>query len=164
MSCIRAVSVWVCLAFSALLFGQVGTEGAFFGTVADGSGSSVPGAHVKATHLATGLSKEAVSDVQGNFSILSLPIGQYSVVVTADGFKQWELPDAQITVGDRTRLSPVLTVGAIIRVGKRHRRTRSSCKRRRASAETVVQMQQIRSLPLDTRNPLALVATAPGMQ
>ena len=163
MSCIRAVSVWVCLAFSTLLFGQVGTEGAFFGTVADGSGSSVPGAHVKATHLATGLSKEAVSDVQGNFSILSLPIGQYSVVVTADGFKQWELPDAQVTVGDRTRLSPVLTVGAVsesISVTSDAELLQTE----KSDAETVVQMRQIREMPLDTRNSLALVALVPGMR
>src|SRR4051794_9116120 len=102
--------IWLCLACS-LLTGQIGTEGAFFGTVTDSSGSSVPGAEVIATHLSTGLVKQTVTDVQGNFSLLALPIGKYSVAIKARGFKIWQVTDAELTVGDRNRLSPVLSIG-----------------------------------------------------
>jgi hypothetical protein len=97
----------------SLLRSQIGTEGAFFGTVTDSSGSSVPGAEVAATHLGTGLSKPSVADVQGYFSILAFPIGPYSVTVKAKGFKTWEVTAAELTVGDRTRLAPILNVGDI---------------------------------------------------
>src|SRR5579872_1067824 len=98
MGKVSFASILLCLAAS-LLPGQIGTEGAFFGTVIDSSGGSVPGADVVATHLDTGLSKQTVSDEQGNFSILALPIGKYSVTVKARGFKTWEVAAADLTVG-----------------------------------------------------------------
>ncbi|HYW41898.1 MAG TPA: carboxypeptidase regulatory-like domain-containing protein [Bryobacteraceae bacterium] len=146
----------------SLLPGQIGTEGAFFGTVTDSTGSSVPGAEIVATHLGTGLAKQTVTDVQGNFSILALPIGRYSVTVKAKGFKTWEVA-AELTVGDRSRLSPALTVGDTsesVTVSGNSELLQTE----KSSAETVVQMQQIRELPLDTRNPLALVSLVPGMR
>src|SRR4051794_25491686 len=108
----RNASIWLCLVCS-FLSGQTGTEGAFFGTVTDPSGSSVPGAEVKATHNATGIVKLAVADGQGNFNLFALPIGKYSIAVTARGFKTWTVSEVELTVGDRSRLSPVLSVGEI---------------------------------------------------
>jgi hypothetical protein len=159
----------LCLAFALLLFacsqlfGQAGTEGAFFGTVTDSSGSAVPTAEVVATHLGTGFSKQAETDAQGSFTLFALPIGKYSVSVKAKGFKTWQLTEAELTVGDRSRLSPVLVVGEItesVSVVANAELLQTE----KSSSETVVQMQQIRELPLDTRNPLALVSLVPGMR
>ncbi len=154
----------LCLLVAGLTgWAQIGTEGAFFGTVTDSSGSSVPGAEVAATHIAKGLVKRTVTDAEGNFSLLSLPIGRYSITVKATGFKTWEVSPVELTVGDRSRVSPVLTVGEIsesvsVTANAELLQTEKS------SAETVVQMQQIRELPLATRNPLALVSLVPGMR
>ncbi len=146
-----------------LLTAQIGTEGSFFGTVADGSGASVPGAEVTVTHLGTGLVKVATTDAEGGFSIPALPIGRYSIVVKAKGFKSWELSGSELTVGGRSRISPVLTVGEItesvsVTANSELLQTEKS------SAETIVQVRQIRELPLASRNPLALVSLVPGMQ
>ncbi|QOY89589.1 TonB-dependent receptor [Paludibaculum fermentans] len=146
-----------------LLPAQIGTEGAFFGTVTDSSGSAVPGAEVAALHVGTGLLKRATTDADGSFSILSLPIGQYTVTVKAKGFKTWEIAKAELTVGDRNRLSPVLTVGEITE-SVSVTGNAELLQTEKTSAETVVQMRQIRELPLDTRNPLALVSLVPGMR
>jgi len=154
--------IWLCLACS-LLPGQIGTEGAFFGTVTDSAGASVPNAEVVATHIATGISKQAVTDSQGNFNLFALPIGKYSVAVKAKGFKTWTLTDSELTVGARNRLSPVLTVGELtesVSVVSNAELLQTE----KSSAETVVELQQIRQLPLDTRNPLALIALVPGMR
>ena len=154
----------MCLGVACLaLFGQAGTEGAFFGTVTDATGGSVPGAEVVATHLATGLSKQTVTDVQGSFNLLAMPIGKYTVVVKAKGFKKWQVTDAEITVGDRNRLAPVLTVGETTE-SVEVTANAELLQTEKSSAETVVQMQQIRELPLDTRNSLALVSLVPGMR
>src|ERR1035437_7964192 len=148
MRTICLASILFCLAGS-LLPGQTGTEGAFFGTVTDSSGSYVPGAEIVATHLGTGLSKQTLTDVQGNFNMLALPIGKYTIRVKAKGFKTWEAAGAELTVGDRSRLSPVLTVGDIsesVSVSADSELLQTE----KSGAETVVQMQQIRELPLDT--------------
>src|SRR4051794_20319961 len=102
--------ICLCLA-STLLLAQVGTEGSFFGTVSDQTGAGIPGAQIEVTHLATGVSKQAVTDGQGKFTILALPIGRYSVTVQAKGFKTWRLGDTELTVGTAMRVSPVLAVG-----------------------------------------------------
>src|SRR5689334_5402978 len=106
-------AILLALASAFLLIAQIGTEGAFFGTVTDASGSSVPGATVTVTHLGTGLSKQTVTDTDGTFSLFALPIGKYTVTVKATGFKTWQMNDAELTVGDRSRLSPALTVGEV---------------------------------------------------
>jgi hypothetical protein len=159
---VRSASIWLCLACS-LLTGQIGTEGAFFGTVTDTTGGSVPGAEVIATHTATGIIKAAVTDGQGTFNLFALPIGRYSISVKAKGFKAWTSSDLELTVGDRSRISPVLTVGEItdsVSVVANSDLLQTE----KSSAETVVQLKQIRELPLDTRNPLALIALVPGMR
>lgn len=154
----------ICLFVTFLpLPAQIGTEGAFFGTVTDSSGGSIAAAEVAAMHVATGLVKRATTDTDGSFNILALPIGQYSVTVKAKGFKTWEVASIELTVGDRRRISPVLTVGEItesVSVAANAELLQTE----KSSTETVVQMRQIRELPLDTRNPLALVSLVPGMR
>src|ERR1035438_8633183 len=48
-------------------------------TFADQSGAVIPGAKVTAKNLDTGFTKEVLTNASGDFEILSLPIGQYSV-------------------------------------------------------------------------------------
>jgi len=86
------------------------------------------------------------------------------VTVKANGFKTWELKDAELTVGDRSRLSPVLAVGNMTTESISVIADAELLQTEKSSAETVVQMQQIRELPLDSRNPLRLVSLVPGMR
>jgi hypothetical protein len=60
--------------------------GAINGTVTDPSGAVVPGASVKATNKATGIDHATVSTSDGAFVFQDLPVGAYSVTVTASGF------------------------------------------------------------------------------
>ena len=82
------ISIVICLLWALLLawgsslYAQVGTEGAILGVVRDSSGAVVAGAEVTVTNLDTGLKKTAVSDSAGNFEILALPRGPYSVTAS----------------------------------------------------------------------------------
>ena len=107
--------------------------------------------------------RRATADAAGNFEILALPIGAYSVTVTMTGFKTWH---AGADRPDRRRAQPRVA-------GPRRRQhLRASLGRRRApllqtersSVQTVVQMEQIRELPFSTRNPVVLVNLVPGMR
>ena len=157
------IAIAVSFLFVRALVAQVGTEASFFGTAIDSSGAAVPAASVVATNLDTGLTKTAQSDNQGGFNILALPIGPYSLTVTANGFKKWELPRAELRVGDHYRVEANLQVGDVsdtVSVTTPPGLLQTET----AATETVVQMQQIRELPLANRNPLALVALVPGMR
>ncbi len=159
----RSFVVCLCMLLTAVMAcAQIGTEGAFFGTVTDASGGFVPGAEVVAVHTTTGLTKRAVTGSDGAFNIMALPIGTYTITVKAKGFKTWETSNADLTVGDRSRITPVLQVGEVTESVTVASDT-ELLQTEKSSTETIVQMQQIRELPLDTRNPLALVSLVPGM-
>ena len=155
--------VFCLILLSGLVLAQVGTQAAITGTVSDPSGANIAGAHIIALNLANGLSTQSQSDASGNFNILSLPAGNYRVTVEAQGFKKWESPQTQLTVGDRNRITAVLEVGGsseVISV----QGTSDAIQTEKATVETVIQMQQIRELPLADRNPLGLVGLVPGMR
>ena len=160
---LAAAAVMFVLASVPALVAQVGTQGSILGQVTDTSKGVLPGAEVTVTHLGTGLTQTAFTDTEGNFEILALPIGPYSVTVTMPGFKTWQLAKMELTVGERSRVSPVLEVGAL---SEQVSVTGSAplLQTERSSVQTVVQLQQIRELPLSTRNPVVLVNLVPGMR
>ena len=60
------------------LFSQVG--GALIrGTVSDSSDARVAGSAITLTHVDTTLARRTVSDSEGNYSFVSLPVGRYTL-------------------------------------------------------------------------------------
>ena len=75
----------VCLAAtpSAACAQSQATSGDIEGRVLDPQGAVVPGATVTATNQGTGLEKSAVTDSDGNYRLVLLPPGTYTVRVTS---------------------------------------------------------------------------------
>jgi len=151
------------LLLTASLFAQVGTQASLTGTVSDPSGAVVPDATVTAVNIATGASSKQQTGRAGEFTILALPVGLYRVTVEAGTFKRWENPNVQLTVGSQVRVEPVLQLGDATQTVS-VQSSNTGLQTETATFQTVVQMQQIRELPLATRNPLALVGLTPGMR
>src|SRR5580692_9513174 len=80
------------LALSAALMAQ--TPGSLKGQVLDPSGAAVPGATVTLTGP-NGVVKVAQSDNNGNYSVVGLPPGKYTIRVMVTGFDLFEgaIPD-----------------------------------------------------------------------
>lgn len=78
------------LALAAMLapavFAQ--TTGGLSGTVKDPNGAVIQGAAVTVTNKATNLSRTAVTNDEGRWTINQLPVGTYSVAYEKDGFKK----------------------------------------------------------------------------
>jgi hypothetical protein len=147
----------------AVLPGQIANDGAVLGVVTDTSGAPVSGAAVTVQNLDTGFNKTVNSDSRGNFELLALPIGTYSVTVNLPGFKTWKIERLVLDIGDRSRVSPVLQVGDV-KEQVSVEATADLIQTDKASVEDVVSQKQIRDLPLNGRNPVQLVSLAPGMQ
>src|SRR5918996_6496523 len=77
------------------------TDQQFSGTVLDGSGAVLPGAEVTVVHLGTGATRTATANSSGTYVITNLPIGAYTVVATASGFKTYQAQNVQLNVGAR---------------------------------------------------------------
>src|SRR5229473_796819 len=92
--CVLAVFVFT-LSIGAFAQSQA-TTGNIEGRVLDPKEAAVPGASVTATNQQTGFEKTATSDSEGNYRIILLPPGPYTVRTTGQGFTQTELRDVTV--------------------------------------------------------------------
>src|SRR5712692_3965197 len=81
------ISFVALLLIPSILFAQSqATTGVIEGTVVDASGASLPGVTVTVKNTATNFEQIAVTDKQGRFRTVLLPLGPYQVSATLEGF------------------------------------------------------------------------------
>src|SRR5271163_4452961 len=73
--------------------------GTITGTITDASGAVVRDAPVVATNTATGIKVTGKTSSAGEISLKDVPIGTYSVVVTAPGFSPLTANNLEVTSG-----------------------------------------------------------------
>ena len=88
------------------------TTGGIQGTVKDASGAIVPGARVTLTGTALVGSKEVETDSSGYYRFANLPPSEYSMTVTAKGFKTFKREGLVIEVGHLPTADVVLEIGS----------------------------------------------------
>jgi hypothetical protein len=87
-------------------------RGGISGTVTDQSGAVVPGAQVKAVETATNTSYKAVSSSAGEFFFTNLPLGDYTVSVSAAGFATVKVNKVTVSAGVNYTLPVKLAVAS----------------------------------------------------
>ena len=87
--------------------------GKIAGNITDATGAVVPGAMVLVTNLDTKISKRTVTNSQGFYQVLQLPIGHYEVSAEATGFsKIITRPANPLEINQTLRVDLGLEVGA----------------------------------------------------
>ena len=115
----RIQRVLMCLVVFGALFpglaaAQTATTGAIAGVVRDTTGAVLPGATVEASSPALiEKVRVAVSDAQGNFKIIDLRPGTYSVAFTLAGFSTYRRDGIELTTGFTATANAEMRVGAI---------------------------------------------------
>ncbi|MDQ1525271.1 MAG: hypothetical protein QOE47_3195 [Pyrinomonadaceae bacterium] len=135
--------------------------GRLVGTVSDASGV-VPGASVLVKDNQSGREKTIVSSDDGSFSVEQLDPGTYTVTITAAGHKTFSAADVKIDIGREYSLNPTLEVGDIsetVEVTAGTDIVNSS----NGELSSTVGPRQILELPINGRNPLALLNLQPGV-
>src|SRR5579863_474415 len=154
--------------FSALgmLFGMLGqaqlSTATLNGTVTDNTGALVQGAKVVVVQTETNFTTETVSGQDGLFRVSSLPVGPYVIRVSKDGFSKYEQGGIVLTVGQVATLQIALRVGSATQdvvVTAEAPAVESTS----STIQSVVNENVVSSLPLNGRNPAALMYTAPGI-
>ena len=100
------------LAFSMNAFGQA-ELGAILGTVQDTTGAVVPGASVAVINEDTGLTRNLVTNAEGQYTANLLQIGQYSVEAELSGFNKSVVTGIVVLVNQTVRTDVVLQVGEV---------------------------------------------------
>jgi hypothetical protein len=89
------------------------TTATLVGLVRDNSAAVIPGASVLATHEGTGVSREGVTDANGEFVFSALPTGPYTVRIELAGFRTISQRGIQLGAGQTVRQTFTLEVGAM---------------------------------------------------
>jgi Carboxypeptidase regulatory-like domain len=89
-------------------YAQSGATGAIAGVVVDSKGGPVSSAQIDITFVGTTATREVFSDASGNFTVPSLPVGAYDVIVKAAGFSTSKYNGVSVQLTETTRLNPSL--------------------------------------------------------
>jgi hypothetical protein len=144
---------------STLAYAQTAT---LTGVVVDTAGGVVPGANVTVTNDATQVALEAVTNSSGAFSFPALPIGTYTVSVSLTGFKTFVANNVRLLSNQPGSVTATLEVGALtekVEVKSRSELVQSQS----ASVSSTLSVEQLKQIPLNSRNVLYAVALLPGV-
>ncbi len=111
-SALRIVAVSLLLVFAGAWLHAQNFRGGINGTVTDPSGAVVPGAAVEAVSAGTGVSWKAVTSSGGEYEFQGMPIGTYTVTVTAGGFKTEKVQGVPVSAGTTYTLAVKLSITA----------------------------------------------------
>jgi hypothetical protein len=161
----RQILAWV-LGLSLLLasplpsFAQ--TFGQITGVVTDTSGAVMPGASVTVTNTQTNQARTAVTNSAGNYVFPTLLPGVYNVKVEVQGFQTKVANNVELQVQQTARLDFSLALGNV-EVAVEVTGTAPMINASDATVGTVISNKEILELPLNGRNFISLVATAPNV-
>jgi hypothetical protein len=146
------------LSFSAASLAQ--TTGRLTGTVS-GPDGVIPGAAIVVKDNQTGREVTVQASGDGSFTVPQLDFGTYTVTITAQGFKTFTTTDLKIDIGREYTLNPTLEVGGIEEVVTVQAGA-DIVNASNAELSNTVSPRQVVDLPINGRNPLALVSLQPG--
>ncbi|HEU4388943.1 MAG TPA: TonB-dependent receptor, partial [Blastocatellia bacterium] len=117
----RFCSTVMCMALviqaSTIAFGQASsTAGAIGGTVVDQAGALIAGATVTARNIDIGKERVVTTEESGRFRMALLPVGNYEVTVSAQGFGELKRAGIVLRVGDDLDLKLEMTAAGATQV------------------------------------------------
>ena len=104
------------LLFISLLLGasvHAQSTASIEGLVTDQNGAIIPAAEINAVNREIGITRTSVSDGDGRYQIVALPVGSYRVEVKARGFQTQIVESSRIEVGRRITQNFQLQVGDV---------------------------------------------------
>ncbi len=158
----RFIPAAVALLISALSLPAQVVTGTILGTVTDPSGAAVAAAEVIITNTATGVVSRTRSLASGDFVQPLLPIGSYTVVFEAKGFKGYRVTGINLGSDAKVRVDASLTLGSVndsIEVKAEALALQTDA----SDLNSTVSNNVINSVPNIGRNPMYYMATIPGV-
>ena len=160
---LKRLSLWCAgILMLALPLHSQNSTGSIVGTVSDSKGASLAGATVTVTNNATGEKRITKTSDSGEYQVLTLQPGQYTVEIDGAGFKRYVRNPVEVQVEQATRVNSEMEVGAVseeVTVST----TAPIMQTETASLGQAVEGRAVTEMPLNGRNVLALVGLVPGV-
>lgn len=132
------------------------------GTILDPKGAVVAGAEVTLASLATGFSRTAKTDEQGVYQFVEVPPATYSLSIKAPGFSTLRVDDVRLLVNTPATINETLQlqrVAETIEVTSQAPQVNTED----ASIGHAFTADQMTTLPLEGRDPVAILSLQPGV-
>jgi len=136
-------------------------NGQLTGDITDPSGAAIADAKVVIKNNATDLTPTVTSNKQGHFVANQLPVGVYSVTVTAQNFKSETHTNLAVNAGSITHSDFKLQVGSVTEIVE-VTGAAPAVDTESSQLGQIVSGAQVANLPLNGRNVYDLIQMAPG--
>jgi outer membrane receptor protein involved in Fe transport len=136
--------------------------GRVIGNVTDAQGAAIAGAKIRVANTGTGVVSDAVTNGEGFYQVLQLPVGSYTVTAEHAGFAKvvtWPTP---LDINQALRIDVHLQVGSVVQTVQVEALA-SQVETVNATLSATVTGGPIQNLPLNGRNTLDLALTQPGV-
>jgi len=131
------------------------------GIITDGNSALIAGAQITLTNIDTSVTRKAVTNADGYYSITFVPPGNYGLSVIANGFKPVTRNNLGINVDQAARIDFTLEPGTITE-SVNITANEPPLERETSSIGQVIENKSIVTLPLNGRNYSQLVLLMPG--
>ena len=138
------------------------SHGVILGTVRDATGGVVPGVDVVVMDVGTGAEHQAVTGSQGNYRVVNLSPGEYSVRAEMPGFQTQLIEGIVLQVAQRARIDVSLQLGEVTQEVTVQGMA-PIIETDNATVGEVIDTRKVLELPLNGRQFLQLATLTPGV-
>jgi outer membrane receptor protein involved in Fe transport len=143
------------------LLGQDAT-GRVVGNVYDQTGGVIAGVRIVVTNVATKTTRETVTDSNGYYQVLALPVGDYTISAEQKGFTSMVTRPNHLEINESLKMDLRLEIGkgteTIVVESSAH-----AIETINAALSSTVSDRVVQDMPLNGRNTLNLVLLQPGV-
>lgn len=158
----RTIVVAIVFFTASMLFGQT-FRGTISGTVTDTSGAVVSGASVKVHNNNTGLDRATETTEDGSYSLTELPVGTYSVTVSASAFQTSVVSNLAVDVATLRRVDVSLKPGEVTQQVDVSSETVPQVETTSNTLGGILTQDTVKDLPINGRDYTKLIFLNPGV-
>lgn len=152
----------IVLGCTVMALGQGQNTGTIGGNVLDPQGKVVVGASITLVNTATNAQRTAESNSRGEYGFSDVPVGMYTLTVTAPQFETYVVENLQLDADQNVRTDAKLNVGAASEQTTVQSEG-TTVDTRSATIGAMIDSKMVESLPVDGNNVVSLAALLPGV-
>jgi hypothetical protein len=155
------IALVISLPFVLVLPAAAQSTASIEGQVVDQQGAVIPGARIVASSSSIAVERVTTCDASGRYQLVALPVGEYTVVASAGGFKKQVIEQLRLEVGRKITQDLQLEVGDVseqVLVSSAN----DPIERSTTAVGHVIDRNMVRDLPLNGRYFLDLGLLVPG--
>lgn len=162
MLILKRLSLIAALVFASATCVDAQVAASLAGVITDTSGGRVASAVITVTNVETGAVRRSVADESGRYQVLALPVGEYEIRVSKNGFEE------QVRTGIHLAIGQVAAVDLTLRVGELKQQVTVKeeapiVNNTMGDISGIVGERQVKELPLNGRSYDLLLTLNPGI-